>query len=89
MLDQVPDPSKAENFGTDVKSIDDYMYEERAKMYTLAFEQQFHTAVYYAYLKLKEQEIRNISYLADLVSLNAPKNLHAWKKIIIPFKDVY
>ena len=89
MLDQVPDPNKEEEFNTSVKSIDDYMFEEKAKMYALAFEQQFHHACYYAYLKLKEQEIRNICWLAELVTLNAPKNLHGWKKIVVPFKDVY
>jgi len=89
MLDQVPDPNKEEEFNTSVKSIDDYMFEEKAKMYALAFEGQFQYAAYYAYLKLKEQEIRNICWLAELVTLNAAKNLHGWKKIVVPFKDVY
>lgn len=88
-MEKVPDPSKEEEFNTAPKSIDDYMFEEKAKMYALAFEQQFHVGVYYAYLKLKEQEIRNIRWLAELVGLNTAKNLPVWKKIVIPFKDVY
>jgi V-type H+-transporting ATPase subunit d len=78
-----------EEFNTASESIDDFMFKEKSKMYALAFEQQFHVAVFYAYMKLKEQEIRNIRWMAELVSLNIPKQQHGWKKIVIPFKDVY
>jgi len=89
MLDKVSDPNKEEEFNTDTVSIDDQMFAEKAKMYALAFEDQFHYACYYAYMKLKEQEIRNICWLAELVTLNVPKNSNGWKKIIVPFKGVY
>eukprot|EP00831_Metopus_contortus_P018540 TRINITY_DN17911_c0_g1_i4.p4 TRINITY_DN17911_c0_g1~~TRINITY_DN17911_c0_g1_i4.p4 ORF type:complete len:111 (-),score=29.54 TRINITY_DN17911_c0_g1_i4:87-419(-) len=89
MLESVPDPIKSEEFNSTTKSLDDYMFEEKAKAYALAFEQQFHVAVYYAYMKLKEQEIRNICYIADLITLKEPKNQPSWKRIVVPFKDVY
>jgi V-type H+-transporting ATPase subunit d len=89
MLEHVPEPGKDEEFQSGAKSLYDYMFEEQAKMYALAFEQQFHCAVFYAYLKLKEQEIRNIGYMADLVGLGMAKNMPQWKKIVVPFKDVY
>ena len=89
MLEHVSEVNKEQDFYTSPKSLDDYMFEEKAKMYALAFEQQFHYAVYYAYMKLKEQEIRNICWLADLVTFNAAKNYAGWRKIVIPFKDVY
>jgi len=85
----VPDPNNQEDFSSKQKSIDDYMFEEKAKAYALAYEQQFHYASYYAYLKLKEQEIRNICWLAELVGLKAAKSHPGWKKIVVPFKDVY
>ncbi len=85
----MPDPTVKEDFNSPAKSIDDRMYEEKTRIYSLAFEQQFHLAVFYAYMKLKEQEIRNIFLLAELVQLNIPKNAAAWKKVVIPFKGVY
>ena len=91
MLENVADPSKEkeQDFNSEGKSIDDYMFEEKAKKYALAYEQQFHCACFYAYMKLKEQEIRNICWLAELVTLNTAKNVFGWKKIVVPFKDIY
>jgi V-type H+-transporting ATPase subunit d len=53
--------------GTLDKSIDDAFYERDVEMLELAFESQFHYAVFYAYVKLKEQEIRNLVWVSECI----------------------
>ena len=40
--------------------LDKLLYEEEVKRCAACYEQQFHYAVFYAYMKLREQEIRNV-----------------------------
>lgn len=66
-------------------SIDEVTNEELTRKFSMAFEEQFHYGCFYAYLKLKEQEIKNVTWLADLVIMQAPRNLPGWNKVVIPF----
>jgi V-type H+-transporting ATPase subunit d len=53
--------------GSAEKSIDDCFYERDVQSLELAFESQMHYAVFYAYVKLKEQEIRNLVWISECI----------------------
>jgi V-type H+-transporting ATPase subunit d len=63
-------------------SIDDAFYERDVQTLELAFESQMHFGCFYAYVKLKEQEIRNLVWITECI-------LQAQKEEINKFVPVF
>lgn len=49
------------------QSLEDKFFEYEVRANKLSFYQQFHYGIFYSYLKLKEQEIRNILWIAECI----------------------
>lgn len=50
------------------KSLEDKFFQHEVHMNMNAFMQQFHFGVFYSYLKLKEQEIRNVVWISECIA---------------------
>ena len=48
--------------------LDKILYEEEARRSKFTFEQQFHYGVFFAYMRLREQEIRNLMWVSECVA---------------------
>lgn len=58
-----------------VQSIEDVIYKDNVHEYEMAFEQQYHFGVFYAWVKLREQEIRNIRWIANMIVLQTKDHI--------------
>ena len=52
----------------EAQMLDKILYEEEVRRSVDAFQQQFHFGIFYAYLRLREQEVRNVMWIAECVA---------------------
>lgn len=50
------------------KTLEDAFFEHEVHLSKMTFEMQFHYAIFYAYIRLKEQEVRNILWISECIS---------------------
>lgn len=85
LLNHCADPQADDN--EDAPTLDDLIFEEEVKLNSLVFDEQTNFAAFYSYVKLREQEIRNIVWMAEMISRKIPKESNLWQKYIVPFAD--
>jgi len=57
------------------KSLEDSFFEYEVQLNLLSFQHQFQYSVFYSYFKLKEQEIRNIVWIAECIVQDQRSNI--------------
>lgn len=57
------------------KSIEDLLFVELEKRYEMCFENQFHYGVFYAWIKLQEQELRNIEWICNMIQMGRKQDV--------------
>jgi len=60
------------------KSLEDAFYEYEVHLNMMAFERQFGYGVFYSYFKLKEQEIRNIVWIAECIQQDQKQKINSF-----------
>jgi len=61
--------------GGDGKSLEDMFYQKEMEISKSAFTRQFTYAIVYAWVKLREQEIRNITWIAECIAQNQKERI--------------
>ncbi|KAK7517330.1 V0 complex, c/d subunit of ATPase [Phyllosticta citricarpa] len=61
--------------GGEGRSLEDMFYQKEMEISKLAFTRQFTHSVVYAWVKLKEQEIRNITWISECIAQNQKERI--------------
>merc|ERR1712070_659644 len=75
ILEEMKSNLEAGKGGLQGSSIEDLIYKEMVHIYEMSFEQQYHFGVFYSWVKLREQEIRNIRWISNMIVLKAKDHI--------------
>ncbi|KYQ92045.1 vacuolar ATPase subunit DVA41 [Tieghemostelium lacteum] len=65
-----------EGLNSSEKSLEDSFFEYEVHLNKMAFQDQYGYGVFYAYIKLREQEIRNIVWIAECISQSMKQKIN-------------
>lgn len=84
VLQNVKEPSALEVDGED--SMGDVMFKKLAQAYSVSFDEQSNFANFYSYIMLKEQEIKNVVWMGEMISRQLEQTDKKWTKYVLPFE---
>ena len=58
------------------RSLEEHFFEKEVQLCREAFEQQYTFAVFYAWVRMKEQEMRNVVWIAECIGQGQRQNIH-------------
>lgn len=67
---------------SDTKSLEDLFYQREMEISASAFTRQFTYAIVYAWVKLREQEVRNITWIAECIAQNQKDRIGNYISVI-------
>lgn len=71
----------AANFASEPRTLEEHFFEHEVKLCKEAFEYQCTFALFYAWSRLKEQEIRNLVWISECISQRQRQNIHNYISI--------
>ena len=87
VLADVADPLAKEVMSATYKGMDEAIFRFECKRLSHVFDEQCNLASVYAYIRLKELEIKNLVLMGELIYQNVKSTDPNWNRFIVPFPN--